>query len=174
MILRRLARPLLSAAFISDGVDGLRDPEARAKAAQPVVDAVLTRTRDRLPQGVPTDAATLVKVDAAVKVVAGTMLALNKFPRLSAALLAGSLIPTTIAAHPFWEHDADPARRSADRLHFLKNTSLLGGLLVASADTAGKPSLGWRARRAARRGARQVSSTAERVSGRVGDVLPSR
>jgi uncharacterized membrane protein YphA (DoxX/SURF4 family) len=173
MILRRLARPLLAAVFISGGVDTLRDPEARAKAAQPVVDAVLTRTRDRLPQGVPTDAVTLVKADAAVKVIAGTMLALNRFPRLSAALLAGSLIPTTVAGHRFWEH-ADPAQRTAHRLHFLKNTSLLGGLLVASADTAGKPSLGWRAKRAARKGARQVSSTAERVSGRVGDVLPSR
>jgi hypothetical protein len=36
--------------------------------------------------------------------------------------------------------------------------SLLGGLVIASADTAGKPSLGWRGRRAAERLSERVSS----------------
>jgi len=33
----------------------------------------------------------------------------------------------------------------------LKNVGLLGGLLLAAVDTSAAPSLGWRARRAARR-----------------------
>jgi len=38
----------------------------------------------------------------------------------------------------------------------------LGGLMIASADTAGKPSLGWRGRRAAERLSERVSSALPR------------
>ena len=51
------------------------------------------------------------------------------------------------------------------RLQFAKNTSILGGLLLAGVDTEGKPGLAWRARRAAtdvRREARQVAKDARR------------
>jgi hypothetical protein len=75
------------------------------------------------------------------------MLALGKFPRLSALALAASLVPTTFAGHRFWE-ETDPTRRSAQQLHFLKNAGMLGGLILASVDTEGRPSLVWRARRA--------------------------
>jgi hypothetical protein len=40
----------------------------------------------------------------------------------------------------------------------MTDLSLLGGLMIASADTAGKPSLGWRGRRAAERLSERVSS----------------
>ena len=58
------------------------------------------------------DDLTLVKIDAGVKIVAGTMLAFGKFPRLASTALAASLIPTTLAGHRFWEED-DPEVRSA-------------------------------------------------------------
>ena len=82
------------------------------------------------------------------KIVAGTMLAFGKFPRLASTALAASLVPTTLAGHRFWEED-DPEVRAQQQIHFLKNVGLLGGLLIAAADTHGKPSLGWRARKAA-------------------------
>ena len=59
-------------------------------------------------------------------------------------MLAGSLIPTTIAGHPFWPVDS-PAERRNQEIHFLKNLGLLGGLLLAAADTEGRPGLRWRA-----------------------------
>jgi putative oxidoreductase len=65
-------------------------------------------------------------------------------------------VPTTLAGHRFWEED-DPARRHQQQIHFFKNLGLLGGLVLAAADTGGAPSLGWRARRAARRVRRKVS-----------------
>ena len=64
-------------------------------------------------------------------------------------VLAASLVPTTYAGHAFWQ-EHDPAKRAAADQHFLKNLGLLGGLLLASVDTAGKPGLSWRARRAAK------------------------
>jgi putative oxidoreductase len=149
MILRRFARPMLAAAFVSGGLDTLRTPKPRMRAAEPLLDRTVGQVAERLPEEIPTDTETLVKVDAAVKIGAGALLALGRFPRLSAVLLAGSLVPTTLAAHRFWEIE-DPAERAAQQIHFLKNLGLLGGLLIAAADTHGRPSLGWRARRAAK------------------------
>ena len=145
MLLRRIARPLLAGIFVYGGVSALRDPEGHAKAAQPVLDQVA----DRVPvEEVPSNV-TLVRVDAGVKIGAGLLLALGKAPRLSAAALATSLVPTTVAGHRFWEIE-DPERRQAEQIQFLKNLGLLGGLMLASADTEGRPSLAWRARRAGR------------------------
>jgi uncharacterized membrane protein YphA (DoxX/SURF4 family) len=64
-------------------------------------------------------------------------------------VLAGSLVPTTLAGHAFWD-EKDPAARKAQRLQFAKNSSVLGGLILAALDTEGKPGVAWRARRAAR------------------------
>lgn len=43
------------------------------------------------------------------------------------------MLPTTVAGHPFWEID-DPAKRSQQRVQFLKNLGILGGLLVVAFD----------------------------------------
>lgn len=157
MILRRLARPLLASVFVYGGINALRNTEGLAQVVQPFVDKTIdTVGRQRLPGAVPTDPVTLVRVDAIVKIVAGTSLAFGKLPRLSALALLGTLAPTTAAGHPFWEAK-DPQERDDRLTHFLKNAGLAGGLLIAAADTEGKPSLGWRARRAAQKASQKVS-----------------
>jgi uncharacterized membrane protein YphA (DoxX/SURF4 family) len=88
-------------------------------------------------------------------VLAATLLATGRLPRVAATVLAVSLVPTTLAGHRFWE-GTDPQARAAQRIHFLKNTAMLGGLILAAVDTEGRPSLGWRARRAARRAVRAL------------------
>ena len=69
------------------------------------------------------------------------MLALNKFPRLASTALAASLVPTTLAGHRFWE-ETDEQQRAQQQVHFFKNVSLLGGLMIAAADTEGTPVAG--------------------------------
>ncbi len=54
-----------------------------------------------------------------------------------------SLVPTTLAGHRFWD-ESDASSRAAQRIHFLKNVSMLGGLLIAADDTGGRPSIPWR------------------------------
>jgi putative oxidoreductase len=147
---RRVARPLLAASFISGGVDTLRNPEPRVAMAETVAPKVAE------PLPLPNDPDQLVKINAVVPVVAGILLAIGRLPRFAACALAGSLVPTTLAGHRFWEED-DPARRHQQQIHFFKNLGLLGGLVLAAADTGGAPSLGWRARRAARRVRKKVS-----------------
>lgn len=147
MIMRRIARPLLAAVFVSGGIEQLRNPKPPMQAAEPVVDKTVGQVQDKLPDQVPTDTESLVKLDAMVKIGAGLALALGKFPRLASLLLAGSLIPTTAAGHRFWESE-DPQERAQQQIHFLKNLGLLGGLMIAAGDTHGKPSLAWRAKHA--------------------------
>ena len=146
MLIRRLARPMLAAIFIKGGVDTLLNPDPRVQKASPL----LEKAAPNLPEQVPSDPDQLVRIDAGVKIGAGTLLALNKFPRVASLALAASIIPTTVAAHPFWEK-SDPTEKTAEQQQFLKNISILGGLILAAVDTEGKPSLGWRGRRAARK-----------------------
>jgi len=52
---------------------------------------------------------------------------------VAAAVLVGSLVPTTFAGHDFWNVE-DPAARTAQRTQFLKNLTMIGGLLFAVLD----------------------------------------
>lgn len=153
---RRLARPMLAAVFINSGIDTMRKPESRAVRAKPVID----RLAEEVP--LPADPVQLVKLNAGVQVAAAGLLAIGRMPRLASTVLAASLVPTTLGGHRFWE-EQDPAVRSQQRIHFLKNVGLLGGLLLAMVDTEGSPSLSWRARRAAKR-ARRAAKRARRAA----------
>ncbi|MGH3875670.1 MAG: DoxX family protein [Actinophytocola sp.] len=166
MIMRRIARPLLAAVFVSGGIDSLRNPKPPMQTAEPMLDKAREQVGDKVPDQVPTDTETLVKLDAAIKIGAGIALALNKFPRLAALLLAGTLVPTTAAAHRFWEYE-DPQERSAQQIHFFKNLGLLGGLMIAAGDTHGKPSVAWRTKHAANRATGKVQGAAGTATGKV-------
>lgn len=157
-LVRRLARPMLAAIFISGGVEQLRRPAAIAPAAEPVA----PKAARALPINLPEDPEQLVKIDGAAKLAGGTLLASGRFPRLAALVLAGSLVPTTLAGHRFWE-EQDAERRQEQQIHFLKNLGLLGGLLLAAVDTEGRPSLRWRARRAAHGAQKRTSAVADRL-----------
>src|SRR5919205_3244509 len=165
MLVRRIARPLLASTFVYGGIDTLRNPQPRVAGARPVVDTIAAKADQQLPVKVPRDVEQWVKIDAAVKVGAGTLFALGKLPRLSALALTGSVVPTTLAGHRFWEHD-DPKERFGQLSHFLKNLGLLGGLLIAAVDTEGRPSVGYRARRAAARAADTTEKSLERAQKR--------
>lgn len=166
MIMRRIARPLLAAAFVSGGIETLRNPKPRIQAAEPIVDKALDQVKDKLPDQLPTDTESLVRIDAAVKIGAGIALALGRFPRLAALLLAGSVLPTTVAGHRFWEYE-DPRERAAQQSHFFKNLGLLGGLMLAAGDTHGKPSVAWRAKHAASAASGTVAGSTAAAAGKV-------
>ena len=91
----------------------------------------------------PFDTETYVKVNAAVQVGAGVLLSIGRMPRVASAALAASLIPTTYAGHRFWE--VEGPERHAQRIQFMKNLCLMGGLILAAVDTEGRPGLAWKA-----------------------------
>jgi len=197
MLVRRIARPLLSTIFISSGIESLRRPSGPAQVAEPVIDLIDREAVQPVAQKVATGAAgladeavsvtadvaeatpdeharraagsaasavhdaaepvrrvaiggidledeTYVRINGAVQVGAGLLLAVGKAPRLASTALAASLVPTTLAGHRFWEYEGD--ERKAQQIHFMKNVGLLGGLILAAVDTEGRPGLAWRAR----------------------------
>jgi uncharacterized membrane protein YphA (DoxX/SURF4 family) len=149
MLIRRIARPLLSAAFIGQGIETLRNPKVTVDAVQPTVTALQTLP-EPVGSKVPTNAETAARINAAVQVGGGLLLATGRLPRVASAALAFTVIPGSLGAHLFW-NEAVPEVKAQKRRDLLTDLSLLGGLIIASADTAGKPSLGWRGRQAASR-----------------------
>ena len=156
MLIRRIARPLLSAVFIGQGVETLRNPKVTLDAAQTAVTA-LQALPDPVGNKIPSDPETAARINAAVQVGGGLLLATGKLPRIASAALAFTVIPGSLGGHLFW-NESDPELKVQKRRDLLTDLSLLGGLIIASADTAGKPSLGWRGRRAASRISEAVSA----------------
>ncbi len=153
---------MLAAIFIVQGFDTLFRPERVSPRAEPVVQ----RLAEFVPP-VPAQTEQAVRINGAIHLVAGSLLAVGRLPRLSALVLAATLVPTTLAGHRFWE-SKDKQEREQQRIAFMKNMSMLGGLLITAADTAGRPSLAWRnAARSARRDVALAARTAK-VSGKAG------
>ena len=125
--LRPAARIFTGSTYVLLGFDALRAPGARVEQAGPVLAAI----RKVVP--IPDDDELVVRANAAVQVVCGAMLALGRAQRVSALLLAGSLIPTTLAGHSYWAVE-DPAARKIQRIQFHKNLAMIGGLLFAVLD----------------------------------------
>jgi putative oxidoreductase len=162
--LRTLARPMLASIFIIQGYETMRNPDRVVKTAEPVVRPIARRV-----SVVPDDIAQAVRLNATVQFVGGTLLAIGWLPRLSALAIAATLVPTTAAGHRFWDAENDE-ERAMQRIHFMKNVAMFGGLLIAAGDTAGRPSLAWRSRHAVKGARREVSRTAKaaRTSGKAG------
>ncbi len=163
---------MLASMFVMGGVNALRNTPGLAKKAQPVTDRVRPMLVQAVPQAdvLPKDAESLVRINGVAQVAAGLALATGRMPRLSSAVLAMSLMPTTAAGHRFWEEE-DPAARANQQIHFFKNVSMLGGLLLAAVDTEGRPGLAWRARhgaRAARREAKHLRREAKLAAKSIG------
>ena len=116
---RAVGRVALAAMFITGGADALLSPGPRTTKAAEL--------------GVPLDPELAVRVNGAAMASAGVALALGVLPRLAAAVLAGTLVPTTVAGHPWWRIE-DPAARRQQRTHFFKNVGLFGGALLVLAE----------------------------------------
>lgn len=114
---RRIAQIALGVPFMVLGYQTAADPGPRVDAAAEL--------------GLP-DPETLTRVNGSAMVLGGAALALNLLPRAAAVGLAASLVPTTLAGHPFWKAD-DDATRQGQQIHALKNLGLIGGLLAFAA-----------------------------------------
>jgi uncharacterized membrane protein YphA (DoxX/SURF4 family) len=173
---RTAARAMLAGIFVASGAKALTNPDPLVPAARPVADRVgpmLVKVHKRA----PSDARTLVQLNGAVQ-FAGGLLLLTGLRRPAALALATSMLPTTLAAHRFWEY-RDEAQRHQQQVQFMKNLGLTGGLLLAALDNEGRPGLRYRARRlvtdtgralrrSARQTQRQVGQSARQTRRQVG------
>jgi uncharacterized membrane protein YphA (DoxX/SURF4 family) len=139
-LLRLLARPMLAATFVADGVDAVIHPDAHAEKFRKITPAL---EQAGVPKALYADPKMLARVSGAVSAVSGLMLATGRRPRSAALTLAVLNIPMTVVNNPVWAaHGGEQRKQYLGGL--VRGLSLGGGLLVAAADLAGKPSWGWR------------------------------
>ncbi|MBE9403063.1 hypothetical protein M4D54_01440 [Brachybacterium sp. p3-SID1565] len=139
-LVRRIARPLLAAPFILEGVRTASQPEREIDVypqAFEAVDSALakTSTPDFL------DARTIIRASGAIAAGAGIMYATNRRPRLAAATL---LLTTSVGwagRKRIWELSGE--ERMQEIQSILTDAGLLGGVLLAVVDHDGRPSLGY-------------------------------
>jgi uncharacterized membrane protein YphA (DoxX/SURF4 family) len=132
---------MLASSFILSGLDRLRHSDQTAEQLSPVL--------GRVSAALPLQASekTLAQILAATQLGAGVLLALGKFSRPAAVLLALTAGLTTVVEYRS-APTATKEGKSHRRSQLAKNIGLLGGALLASVDTAGRPGLAWRAGRA--------------------------
>ncbi len=175
-LLRAAARTMLATYFISSGIKALRNPDALVPAAEPLTDKLVPLVKQYAPAQVagyvPEDARSLVRLNGGTQVLGGLALATGKGRRVGALLLAASLVPSTIAKYPFWS-ESDAEAKALAKNNFLKNVSLLGGVLLAARDTEGQPGIAWRAQKGGQhlaRDTRKVASKLTKSSSGFGDT----
>ena len=110
---RRAGQALLGVMFMKLGFDAAKSPGMRVEKAEAL--------------GVP-NPALAVRLNGTAMMAGGAALTLNKVPRLAALGLIAAMVPTTLAGHPFWEHQG--GERAAQQIQFLKNAGLVGGLVL--------------------------------------------
>ncbi len=113
-MIRTVTHLLLSGIYIINGWGAFSKPGGRPKLVAAA--------------GIPRPEQAVV-LNAAVMIVAGLLLSPGITPRLTAALLLGSMIPTTLVGHAFWKEEPGPQRQNQET-QFLKNLSMIGGLLM--------------------------------------------
>ena len=102
----------------------------------------------------PEDTKTLVRATGAAQAFGGLGMATGLARRAGAGVVAATMVPHVLASIP--DKTSPKDERTAARSVLLRNVALLGGAMMASRDTAGHPSLAWRAADTQRR----VSSAA--------------
>lgn len=150
-IVRVLARPMLASSFILAGLDRLRHADATVAQLSPVLRP--------LSAALPVNASekTLARVIAGTQVGAGVLLATGKFARPAAVVLAITAGLSTVVEY----RSADTTtkeNRAQRRTQLTKNIGLIGGALLASVDTAGRPGLAWRTEKLIESGKKTASA----------------
>ena len=170
-LLRVVARPLLAAPFIADGVDALMHPRfhvERAAGVRPLID----KATDAVGLEPLTDQqlAVATRVTGAVTVVAGLRFALGRKPRVAALTLAAIGAPMALVNAPLPGTTRGLSKEQIKRRRYrtLNKAGLAAGVLLASTDRVGQPSalVAHAMRRDQRRAiAAAEAAVAERLSG---------
>src|ERR671932_401771 len=162
-IVRRLARPLLAASFVQEGLDAVLHPAKRVERARPLVDAVAG------PLNLPRDPELLIRANGAVMAGAGALFALGRLPRLTGLALAATVAPGIYLHVTSIRQEKDGERRRAERDDLMRDLGRLGGALLAAVDMQGRSGLAWRSKHAAEhlgRSAKRTTRAARREAKR--------
>ena len=175
MLVRRIARAALGAYFVNEAVKCFRETDVQAQSAAPFVEFVSRESG----QKVPNDPKMIVQAQGALMGLGGVALITGKFPRGAALMLTPVTAANAYMHEAFWA-EKDPTVRAAKQTSFFRTLAITGGVLLAAADTQGKPGLAWRASQsvaASRRELNRAAASARRemklLSAQAGNAFPS-
>ncbi|MDN5977602.1 DoxX family protein [Acidipropionibacterium jensenii] len=168
-IIRGLGRTLFASYFIVNGTNSAVKPDSFVADAEPVADRLVPLLQRTLPPSVsariPEDTKSLVRLSGAAQALGGLAMATGLLRRVGAATVALTMVPHVIASVP--DKTLSKEERAAGRRILLRNVALLGAAMMASRDTAGRPSLAWRAdqrRQAVSSGAQDLQDKASKTA----------
>ena len=174
-IIRGLGRTMFASYFIVKGTNSAMKPESCVEDAEPVADRLLPLMQRALPASVgayiPEDTKTLVRITGAAQAFGGLGMATGLARRVGAGVVATTMVPHVLASIPDKSLPRD--ERAAARSVLLRNVALLGGAMMASRDTAGRPSLAWRAGDTQRRVSSAASDQRKAISSSFDDLSKS-
>jgi uncharacterized membrane protein YphA (DoxX/SURF4 family) len=124
----------VAAPFVVTGIEHLRNPGPRAEKVAPIMKPLVDRM-DWLPTK---DPESLVRIQGALSLGAGALLALGRFRRLSTLVLATQMIPVLLTEDRYWTED-DPERRADQRSQLLRSAGLFGALLLVATEPRRRP-----------------------------------
>lgn len=135
-----VARPLLAAPFVADGISAITKPHLHAEKVERI-----RPTLDRLgvPEQVTAAPELLTRALGVVTTLSALALATGKKPRTAALTLALVTTPVALARNPVWAAESAEERKEMTG-GLLTTAGLIGGLFTAAADRDGEPSLRWR------------------------------
>lgn len=152
-LIRFAGRAMLASYFVSEGVKAVTKPDDHVDAADPIAQRVVPLAQKAAPAQyaayVPQETRTLVQATGAAQVLGGLAFAFGMGRRVGATTLAATMVPHVVASAMAKPASLDEKRHKRSIL--MRNVALLGATLLASQDTEGQPSLGWRASNASRR-----------------------
>lgn len=156
MLLRRIARPLLAAPFVYDGIQAVLHPAEHVDAAREgstlVTDAVGAEPLSDRQLGL------LVRAHGAVTAAAGVLLAVGRTPRTAALALAALTAPLAVAHQPFTSKGAERSLRTAA---FVKDLGKVGAAVIAGVDLEGRPGVTYRVQQAREHATRLAEAKAD-------------
>lgn len=166
-LVRRIARPLLAAPFIFEGVRTALRPEREIDVYPEAFEAVDTALSKTSAPGF-VDVRAIIRVSGAVAAGAGVMYATNRYPRTAAAAL---LLTTSVGwagRKRVWELRGQ--ERVQEIQSILTDAGLLGGVMLAVVDHDGRPSLGYQVNQFVERSQKKAQKTQRDLEKKAGSV----
>lgn len=166
-LVRRIARPLLAAPFVFEGVRTALHPEREIDVyPQAFEQADAAIAKSSAPGFV--NVRTVVQVSGAIAAGAGVAYAANRCPRLAAVTLLATTSVGWAGRKKVWELRGEELTQEIQSI--LTDAGLLGGVLLAVVDTDGRPSLGYRTEKFIERSQKKAAATQRDLGKRAGKL----
>ncbi len=164
-LVRRIARPLLAAPFVVEGVRTALHPEREIDVYPQAFDAADSAIAKSAAPGF-LDVRTIVRATGAVAAGAGVLYATNRCPRAAAVTLLATTSVGWAGRKKVWELRGEDLTQEIRSI--LTDAGLLGGVLLAVVDTDGRPSLGYRANKLVERGQKRAAAKQREIEKKTG------